>query len=83
MVALIIYIAQKLWNLFKAFSSYQSFQNNVVYGYPRLVSFVGHFLVTANEMFNYYIDLFRDTLLVLGIGLATEIREVAHCQNGR
>ena len=52
-----------------------SLQNNVVYGYPRLVSFVGHALVTANEMFNYYIDLFRDTLLVLGIGLATEIRE--------
>lgn len=47
----------------------------MVYAYPRVMSFVGHFLVTANEMFNYYIDLFRDTLLVLGIGLATEIRE--------
>ena len=56
------------------YHSQNSFQNNVVYAYPRLVSFVGHTLVTANEMFNYYIDLFRDTLLVLGIGLATEIR---------
>ena len=46
----------------------------MVYAYPRLFSFVGHTLVSANEMFNYYIDLFRDTLLILGIGLASEIR---------
>ncbi len=44
------------------------------YNYPRLVSLFAHGFVFGTEMFNYYIDLFRDTLIVLGIFFMSEIR---------
>jgi hypothetical protein len=53
-------------------------RDKVLYNYPRLVSFCTHFFAFGLEMVNYYIDLFRDSVIVLGIVFMSEIRDGIH-----